>query len=93
VVAKLATASHDGVAAANARGADICAGGTRAASGLVAGGKSAEPLRREQARRPAPSYVGVVKSFQRLSERFGIRIAPHDVRDAAATTSAILAPD
>jgi len=37
--------------------------------------------------------VGVVKSFQRLTERFGIRIAPHDVRDAAATAWAILAPD
>ena len=30
--------------------------------------------------------MGVVKSLQRLSERFEIRIAPHDVRDAAATT-------
>jgi integrase len=41
----------------------------------------------------ALSYVGLVKSFQRLSNRFGIPIAPHDARDAAATTWAISAPD
>jgi integrase len=31
--------------------------------------------------------------FSRLSRRFGFRITPHDVRDAAATTWAIAAPD
>lgn len=31
--------------------------------------------------------------FTRLSRRFGFRIAPHDIRDAAATTWAIAAPD
>ena len=40
----------------------------------------------------ALTYVGVVKSFQRLSKRFGIQIAPHDARAAAATTWAISAP-
>jgi integrase/recombinase XerD len=39
------------------------------------------------------SYVGIVKSFHRLSDRLGVRIAPHDARDAAATTWAISAPD
>jgi integrase len=37
--------------------------------------------------------VGIVKSFQRLSDRLGVRIAPHDARDAAATTWAISAPE
>jgi integrase/recombinase XerD len=41
----------------------------------------------------ALSYVGLVKVFQRLSSRLGIRISPHDARDAAATTWAISAPD
>jgi integrase/recombinase XerD len=41
----------------------------------------------------ALSYVGIVKSFRRLSDRLGVRIAPHDARDAAATTWAISAPD
>jgi integrase len=41
----------------------------------------------------ALSYVGIVKSFQRLSDRLGVRIAPHDARDAAATTWAISAPE
>jgi site-specific recombinase XerD len=41
----------------------------------------------------ALSYVGIVKSFQRFSDRLGVRIAPHDARDAAATTWAISAPD
>ena len=40
----------------------------------------------------ALSYVGLVKVFQRLSSRLGIRISPHDARDAAATTWAISAP-
>jgi site-specific recombinase XerD len=40
----------------------------------------------------ALTYVGVVKSLQRLSKRLGIQIAPHDARDAAATTWAISAP-
>jgi hypothetical protein len=31
--------------------------------------------------------------FRRLSRRIGFRIAPHDARDAAATTWAISAPD
>jgi integrase/recombinase XerD len=41
----------------------------------------------------ALSYVGIVKSFQRLSDRLGVHIAPHDARDAAATTWAISAPE
>jgi integrase/recombinase XerD len=41
----------------------------------------------------ALSYVGIVKAFQRLSDRLGVRIAPHDARDAAATTWAISAPE
>jgi integrase len=41
----------------------------------------------------ALSYVGIVKSFHRLSDRLGVRIAPHDARDAAATTWAISAPE
>jgi integrase len=41
----------------------------------------------------ALSYVGIVKSFQRSSKRFGIPIAPHDGRDAAATMWALSAPD
>ncbi len=39
------------------------------------------------------SYVGIVKSFARLSERLGLRFSPHDVRDAAVTTWAIARPD
>jgi len=35
----------------------------------------------------ALSYVGIVKCFQRLSDRLGVGIAPHDARDAAATTN------
>jgi integrase len=41
----------------------------------------------------ALSYVGVVKSFARLSESLGVRISPHDARDAAVTTWAIARPD
>ncbi len=41
----------------------------------------------------ALSYVGIVKSFARLSTRLGVRISPHDARDAAATTWAIARPD
>jgi integrase len=41
----------------------------------------------------ALSYVGIVKSFHRLSNRLGVHIAPHDARDAAATTWAISAPE
>jgi integrase len=40
----------------------------------------------------ALTYLGIVKSFQRCSKRFGISIAPHDARDAAATTWAITKP-
>jgi integrase/recombinase XerD len=40
----------------------------------------------------ALSYVGVGKSFQRSSKRFGIPFATHDARDAAATTWAISRP-
>ena len=39
------------------------------------------------------SYVGIVKSFARLSTRLGVKISPHDVRDAAVTTWAIARPD
>jgi len=39
------------------------------------------------------SYVGFVKSFAALSTRFGVRISPHDCRDAAVTTWAIARPD
>ena len=39
------------------------------------------------------SRVGISKSFKRLSKHLGIRISPHDARDAAATTWAIAAPD
>ena len=39
------------------------------------------------------SYEGLVKSFARLSARLGVRVSPHDVRDAAATLWAIAAPD
>jgi integrase len=41
----------------------------------------------------ALSYVGIVKSFARLATRLGVRISPHDVRDAAVTTWAIARPD
>src|SRR5689334_4686974 len=40
----------------------------------------------------ALTYRGIVKSFQRCSKRFGISIAPHDGRDAAATTWTISKP-
>jgi len=39
------------------------------------------------------SYVTISKVFERLSRHLGIRIAPHDVRDAAATTWAIMRPE
>lgn len=39
------------------------------------------------------SYGGLVKSFARISARLGVRISPHDVRDAAVTTWAIARPD
>jgi site-specific recombinase XerD len=41
----------------------------------------------------ALSYVGICKSFARLSTRLGVRISPHDARDAADTTWAIARPD
>jgi len=41
----------------------------------------------------ALSYVAIKHIFRRLSSRLGFRIAPHDARDAAATTWAISAPD
>jgi hypothetical protein len=41
----------------------------------------------------ALSYVGVVKAFQSVSKHFNLPVAPHDVRDAAATTWAIAAPE
>jgi hypothetical protein len=44
-------------------------------------------------RRGPLSYVGIVKSFARLSTRLGVRISPNDVRDAAMTTWAIARPD
>ncbi len=39
------------------------------------------------------SYVTICKVFARLSRHLGIRITPHDVRDAAATTWAIMRPE
>jgi integrase len=39
------------------------------------------------------SWVGIGKSFGRLSNRLGVHISPHDARDAAATTWAISVPD
>jgi len=39
------------------------------------------------------TYVGIVKSFARLSAHLGVKISPHDVRDAAVTTWAIARPD
>ena len=39
------------------------------------------------------SYEGLVKSFARISVRLGVRVSPHDVRDAAATLWAIAVPD
>jgi integrase len=41
----------------------------------------------------ALSYVGLVKSFARISKCLGVRISPHDARDAAVTTWAIARPD
>jgi hypothetical protein len=41
----------------------------------------------------ALSYVGITKSFARLSARLGVRFSPHDARDAAVTTWAIARPD
>ena len=38
-------------------------------------------------------YGAIGQVFSRLSSRLGFRITPHDVRDAAATTWAISAPD
>ena len=38
-------------------------------------------------------YGAIGQVFSRLSRRLGLRITPHDVRDAAATTWAISAPD
>ncbi len=40
----------------------------------------------------ALSYVGLGKSFARISSRLGVRISPHDARDAAVTTWAIARP-
>lgn len=39
------------------------------------------------------SYVGIVKSFARLSIGLGVRISPHEVRNAAVATWAIARPD
>jgi integrase/recombinase XerD len=39
------------------------------------------------------SYVGITKSFARLSKRLGVRFSPHDARDAAVNTWAIARPD
>jgi integrase len=39
------------------------------------------------------SYVGITKSFARLSGHLGVRISPHDARDAAVNTWAIARPD
>jgi integrase/recombinase XerD len=41
----------------------------------------------------ALSYVGITKSFARLSKRLGVRFSPHDARDAAVNTWAIARPD
>jgi hypothetical protein len=41
----------------------------------------------------ALSYVGICKSFARLSARLGVRFSPHDARDAAVTTWAIARPE
>jgi hypothetical protein len=41
----------------------------------------------------ALAYGVIGQIFSRLSRRLGLRITPHDVRDAAATTWAIWAPD
>ena len=41
----------------------------------------------------ALSYVGLVKIFQSVSRRFNLPVAPHDARDAAATTWAISVPN
>ena len=38
-------------------------------------------------------YGAIGQVFSRLSRRLGFRITPHDVRDAAATTWAISAPE
>jgi integrase/recombinase XerD len=40
----------------------------------------------------ALSYVGICKSFARLSERLGVRFSPHDARDAAVNIWAIARP-
>jgi integrase len=41
----------------------------------------------------ALSYVGITKSFARLSTCLGVRFSSHDARDAAVTTWAIARPD
>jgi integrase len=41
----------------------------------------------------AYSYGAIGQIFSRLSKRMGLHITPHDVRDAAATTWAVSAPD
>jgi integrase len=41
----------------------------------------------------ALSYVGITKSFARLSKRLGMRFSPHDARDAAVMLWAIARPD
>jgi hypothetical protein len=41
----------------------------------------------------ALSYVGISKSFARLSKRLGVRFSAHDARNAAVTTWAIARPD
>jgi integrase/recombinase XerD len=41
----------------------------------------------------ALSYVGLSKSFARLSKRLGVRFSPHDARDAAVMLWAIARPD
>jgi integrase len=38
-------------------------------------------------------YGAITQVFSRLSSRLGLHITPHDVRDAAATTWALSAPD
>jgi integrase/recombinase XerD len=41
----------------------------------------------------ALSYVGISKSFARLSKRLGVRFSPHEGRDAAVMLWAIARPD
>jgi hypothetical protein len=41
----------------------------------------------------ALSYIGITKSFARLSKRLGVPFSPHDARDAAVMLWAIARPD